>query len=89
MYDPEHPWRGLFRNELLVKASTRLRSPMPDDSIISFNQGFKHIFTSPSSVDDEPKATRSGNARIHGMNHVTPASLAYTLTQVSNHRRYS
>ncbi|KAJ3530304.1 hypothetical protein NMY22_g8629 [Coprinellus aureogranulatus] len=38
--------------------------------------GFKHIFTSPSSVDDEPKATRSGNARIHGMCYVTPASLA-------------
>lgn len=46
-------------------------------------QGFKHIFTSPSSVDNEPKATRSGNARIHGMSHVTPASLAYTFTQVS------
>ncbi|TEB23586.1 hypothetical protein FA13DRAFT_1818350 [Coprinellus micaceus] len=62
-YDPENPWKGLFRSELLVK-------------------GFKHIFTSPSSVDDEPKATRSGNARIHGMSLVTPASLAYTFTQV-------
>ncbi|KAF8833497.1 hypothetical protein BDN67DRAFT_992828 [Paxillus ammoniavirescens] len=28
---------------------------------------FKHIFTSPSSVDQEPKATRSGNAHIHGI----------------------
>ncbi|KAH6901412.1 hypothetical protein BKA70DRAFT_1374771 [Coprinopsis sp. MPI-PUGE-AT-0042] len=27
---------------------------------------FKHIFTSPSSVHREPRATRSGNARIHG-----------------------
>ncbi|TEB26890.1 hypothetical protein FA13DRAFT_1635440, partial [Coprinellus micaceus] len=62
-YDPENPWKGLFRNEMLVK-------------------GFKHIFTSPSSVDDEPKATRSGNARLHGMTHVTPASLAYVFTQV-------
>ncbi|TEB12107.1 hypothetical protein FA13DRAFT_1721977, partial [Coprinellus micaceus] len=62
-YDPEAPWKGLFRNELLVK-------------------GFKHIFTSPSSVDDEPKATRSGNARIHGMTQISPAALAYTFTQV-------
>ncbi|TEB32985.1 hypothetical protein FA13DRAFT_1790059 [Coprinellus micaceus] len=62
-YDPNNPWKGLFRNELLIK-------------------GFKHIFTSPSSVEEEPKATRSGNARIHGMSHVTPASLAYTFTQV-------
>ncbi|KAJ3539621.1 hypothetical protein NMY22_g4650 [Coprinellus aureogranulatus] len=63
VYDCENPWKGLFRNEILVKA-------------------FKHIFTSPSSVEDEPKATRSGNARLHGMTHVTPGSLAYVFTQV-------
>lgn len=51
--------------------------------IIAFLQAFKHIFTSPSSVDKEPKATRSGNARIHGMNQVTAASIAYVATQVS------
>ncbi|KAG5633240.1 hypothetical protein H0H81_009560, partial [Sphagnurus paluster] len=39
-------------------------------------KAFKHIFTSPSSVDKEPKATRSGNARIHGMTHVTLPSIA-------------
>ncbi|KIM78735.1 hypothetical protein PILCRDRAFT_75154, partial [Piloderma croceum F 1598] len=43
---------------------------------------YKHIFTSPSSVDKEPKATRSGNARIHGMTHVTRPSIAYVATQV-------
>jgi len=43
---------------------------------------YKHIFTSPSSVEKEPKATRSGNARIHGMTQVTPASIAYIATQV-------
>ncbi|KAH6916506.1 hypothetical protein BKA70DRAFT_1368536 [Coprinopsis sp. MPI-PUGE-AT-0042] len=43
---------------------------------------FKHIFTSPSSVDREPRATRSGNARIHGMTQVTVPSLAYVATQV-------
>ncbi|KAF9241307.1 hypothetical protein BU15DRAFT_87241 [Melanogaster broomeanus] len=42
---------------------------------------FKHIFTSPSSVDQEPKATRSGNARLHGMQSVTKASIAYVATQ--------
>ncbi|KAI5991824.1 hypothetical protein EDD15DRAFT_2168810, partial [Pisolithus albus] len=42
---------------------------------------YKHIFTSPSSVDQEPKATRSGNARIHGMRCVTKASIAYVTTQ--------
>jgi len=47
-------------------------------------QGYKHIFTSPSSVEKEPKATRSGNARIHGMTQVTPASIAYIATQVLN-----
>ncbi|KAH6905254.1 hypothetical protein BKA70DRAFT_1049812, partial [Coprinopsis sp. MPI-PUGE-AT-0042] len=43
---------------------------------------FRHIFTSPSSVDREPRATRSGNARIHGMKKVTIPSLAYVATQV-------
>ncbi|KAF7969512.1 hypothetical protein HWV62_26993 [Athelia sp. TMB] len=46
-------------------------------------KAFKHIFTSPSSVDrDASKATRSGNARLHGMNRTTKASIAYTATQV-------
>ncbi|KAH6896068.1 hypothetical protein BKA70DRAFT_1438761 [Coprinopsis sp. MPI-PUGE-AT-0042] len=43
---------------------------------------FRHIFTSPSSVDREPRASRSGNARIHGMKKVTIPSLAYVATQV-------
>ncbi|KAG9310743.1 hypothetical protein JVU11DRAFT_9349 [Chiua virens] len=42
---------------------------------------YKHVFTSPSSVGEEPKATRSGNARIHGMRSVTGASIAYVATQ--------
>ncbi|KJA13063.1 hypothetical protein HYPSUDRAFT_151997 [Hypholoma sublateritium FD-334 SS-4] len=42
---------------------------------------FKHIFTSPSSVERESKATKSGNARIHGMTSVTRASIAYAATQ--------
>ncbi|TFK27541.1 hypothetical protein FA15DRAFT_560127, partial [Coprinopsis marcescibilis] len=45
-------------------------------------KAFKHIFTSPSSVNNEPRATRSGNARLHGMSAVTPASIAYVATQV-------
>ena len=45
-------------------------------------QAFKHIFTSPSSVEKEVKATRSGNARIHGMTRVITASLAYVAMQV-------
>ncbi|KIK13543.1 hypothetical protein PISMIDRAFT_17923 [Pisolithus microcarpus 441] len=42
---------------------------------------YKHIFTSPSSVDHEPKATRSRNAHIHGMRCMTKASIAYVATQ--------
>jgi len=61
-YDPEDPWRGLFKSSILVSA-------------------YKHVFTSPSSVEKVAKATRSGNARIHGMKSVTPASIAYIATQ--------
>ncbi|KAH6867233.1 hypothetical protein BKA70DRAFT_1497334 [Coprinopsis sp. MPI-PUGE-AT-0042] len=60
--DPCDPWKGLLRNQLLVKA-------------------FKHIFMSPSSVDGDRTATRAGNARLHNMNSVTKASIAYVATQ--------
>jgi len=39
---------------------------------------------SPSSVDREPRATKAGNARIHGMEQVTTASIAYAATIVRN-----
>ncbi|RXW18049.1 hypothetical protein EST38_g7807 [Candolleomyces aberdarensis] len=45
--------------------------------------GYKHIFIAPSSVGEESsRATRSGNAQIHGMTSVTIASLAYVATIV-------
>jgi len=50
--------------------------------LILSGQVFKHIFISSSSVEKEVKATRSGNARLHGMIRVTTASLAYIATQV-------
>lgn len=50
--------------------------------MLIYDQSYKHIFTSPSSAEQEAKATRSGNARIHGMTRVTYGSLAYTATQV-------
>ncbi|KAG2105842.1 uncharacterized protein F5147DRAFT_579251, partial [Suillus discolor] len=50
---------------------------------------YKHVFTSPSSVDKEPKATWSGNARLHGINSVTIASIAYVATQVHSSSVFS
>ncbi|KAG1817898.1 hypothetical protein EV424DRAFT_1540254 [Suillus variegatus] len=43
---------------------------------------YRHVFTSPSSVEKEPKATRAGNARLHSMTAVTAPSVAYITTQV-------
>jgi hypothetical protein len=40
------------------------------------------VFTSPSSVDSEAKATKRGNAELHGMTTVTHASIAYIAMQV-------
>lgn len=80
-YDPEDPWNGLLRSTILVSVSLLIFS----DWIISdpmYLQSYKHVFTSPSSVEKEPKATRSGNARLHGMTRVTSASIAYVATQV-------
>jgi hypothetical protein len=81
-YVPEEPWDGLFRNELLVWVSCTHLFLTCIYCLFRCEQAFKHIFTSPSSVEKEVKATRSGNARIHGMTRVTTASLAYIATQV-------
>ncbi|KAG2035463.1 hypothetical protein BDR03DRAFT_1012485 [Suillus americanus] len=43
---------------------------------------YKHVFTSPSLVDKDPKATQYRNARLHGMSCVAIASIAYIATQV-------
>ncbi|EGO30398.1 hypothetical protein SERLADRAFT_404583 [Serpula lacrymans var. lacrymans S7.9] len=48
----------------------------------SLIKAFKHIFTLLSSINEEPKATRSENACIKGMHAVTRASIAYMATQV-------
>jgi hypothetical protein len=81
-YDPENPWDGLFRSILLVSVNGFILTYCWDS--YQCRQAYKHVFTSPSSVDKEPKATRSGNARIHGMSSVTPASIAYVATQVGH-----
>jgi hypothetical protein len=80
-YDPENPWNGLFRSTLLLSVMYQLFYPLL--YILTFPvQAYRHVFTSPSSVEKEPKATRSGNARLHGMTQVTPPSIAYIATQV-------
>lgn len=84
-YDAEDPWNGLFRSSLLVSVSSTNWLRQLFEHYWPRCQGYKHIFTSPSSVEKEPKATRSGNARIHGMTQVTPASIAYVATQVSEY----
>lgn len=80
-YDAEDPWCGLLRSRLLVCVGD-MHVFTKFLYYIVFHQAYKHVFTSPSSVDREPKATRSGNARLHGMSSVTIASIAYIATQV-------
>jgi hypothetical protein len=84
-FDPEDPWKGLFRSIILVFVRILLNfiyGSFCFDCL--FAKAYKHVFTSPSSVDNINKATRSGNARIHSMTQVTPASIAYIATQVSS-----
>jgi len=80
-YDPKDPWNGLFRSQLPIWVSSTYFC-VTYILLIPNGQAYKHIFTSPSSVEKKVKATRSGNAWIHGMKQVTTASLAYVATQV-------
>lgn len=81
VYNSSDPWNGLLRNYILVRVSKHSYC-MGCWGSHSLLKAYKHIFTSPSSVDAEPKATRSGNARIHGMLCTTRGSIAYIATQV-------
>ncbi|EAU83822.1 hypothetical protein CC1G_13139 [Coprinopsis cinerea okayama7 len=87
--------REQLRNKSLVVSGSDLPSFLWEDGMYDGKdiwkgffrnpilvKAYKHIFTSPSSVDDAPKATRSGNARIHGMTAATAPSLAYVAVQV-------
>ncbi|KZP11823.1 hypothetical protein FIBSPDRAFT_898713 [Athelia psychrophila] len=70
-------------NFLYAEGTTR-----DDDAWLGLFRGellvtaYRFIFTSPSSIDKDPKATRSGNARIHNMSVVTIPSIAYVATQL-------
>lgn len=83
-YDRDDPWSGLLRNNILVAVSSYVMLQHHYSQLTCAFQAYKHVFTSPGSVDieDPMKAPRSGNARIHGMSSVTKASIAYIATQV-------
>lgn len=95
MYDhlkcnPEDMWEGLLRSNILVQVScghgvqlgNRCGRLINVPGSVIF-QGYKHIFTSPSSVDGQSRSTRCGNAQLHGMTAVTIPSIAYVTTLVS------
>src|SRR6202142_4641728 len=71
-YDTEDPWNGLFRSALLVSVSFNSECRMASQVQMMDIQAYKTIFTSPSSVDRDPRATGSGNPRINGRQQLTP-----------------
>jgi len=83
-YNPKAPWNSLFRSQLLIWMSfihlyvTYILNLL----VLIRRASYKHIFTLPSSMEKEVKATRSGNAQIHGIIQVTMAPLAYIAIQV-------
>ncbi|RDB24406.1 hypothetical protein Hypma_008496 [Hypsizygus marmoreus] len=67
VYDPDDPWKGLFRSSLLVKA---------------FKHIFTSPSSANEYRNDDKSVPKSGNARIHGMMEVTRASIAYVAMQL-------
>ncbi|KAF6741164.1 hypothetical protein DFP72DRAFT_1084751 [Ephemerocybe angulata] len=93
-WNDESVRRSLRSGEIVVTGDTwpqflyigyKLNEELPWDGFLRSDllvSAFKHVFTSPSSVEREVRATRSGNAELHGMKSVTIASLAYIATMV-------
>ncbi|KAG6909311.1 hypothetical protein DXG01_001110 [Tephrocybe rancida] len=67
-FDPDDPWKGLLRSDILVKVN---RSLSPQLS-----------YKAAADTTDGSITTKSGNAKIHGMKKVTRASIVYVATQV-------
>jgi len=82
VYNAEDPWKDLFKSQILILVNISLHRCLRANILIAIVYAYKHVFTSPSLVDEEVKVTWSGNTQIHGMMHVTPASIAYITTQV-------
>ena len=80
-YNPEDTWKGTLRSSILVTVSETL-SAFNFQIYHKLLQAYKHVFTSPSSIDKISKATQSGNACIHEMTSITLASIAHIATQV-------
>jgi hypothetical protein len=59
-YDPENPWKGLFRSTILVCVGS-LEVFLAAVADFSGLKAYKHVFMSPSLVEKGPKATWSGN----------------------------
>ena len=55
-YDPEDVWKGAFRSVILVTVSETL-SAFNFQIYYKLLQAYKHMFTSPSSMDKFSKAT--------------------------------
>ena len=74
-YNPEDVWKGTFRSAILVTAS---------ETQFTFNfqmynkllQAYKHVFTSPGSINKISKVSDQG------MTSITLASITYIVTQV-------
>lgn len=80
-FNIDNPWDGLLQGTLLVTVSTTTYPQIYH--VLTHNpKAFKYVFTSPSSIEKETRATRSGNAELHGMKCVTVASIAYISTLV-------
>ena len=82
IYNTEDLWNRLLQSGLLVLVCAQAAAALWELYKLTLFQAYKHIFTLPSSVDQAPKATRSGNAQIHGMQSITKPSIAYISIQV-------
>ncbi|KAG6809395.1 hypothetical protein H0H92_000405, partial [Tricholoma furcatifolium] len=78
---PGHSWPRFLYQGLVYDPADPWKGLLKGALLV---MAFKHIFIAPSSVDssDQDVSTKGGNAFIHGMKHVTRASLVYTATQL-------
>ena len=65
-----------------VAISCKCKGAFAIVTLANCTKAYRHVFTSPSSIEKETKATYSDNACLHGMMSIMPTSIVYIATQV-------
>ena len=71
-----------LKMDFSIQITCKCKATFAIVTLANHMKAYRHVFTSLSSEEKETKATHSGNAFLHGLTSIMPASIAYRATQI-------